>query len=150
MADLKKQLEADLKQAMLSRDEQKVSTLKGMKSALQYASVEPGADKELSEEQIIKVFQKESKKRADAADIYKKADDRERADKELAEKSIIDSYLPELMSEEEVARLVNEVVGSQTVTQQTMGKIIGEVRAKSQGLADGSLIARLVKDRISQ
>lgn len=150
MADIKKQLESDLKQAMLSRDEHRVSTLKGMKSALQYASVELGVGQELSEEQTVKVLQKESKKRTDAADIYAKAGDSVRAEKENAEKQIIDGYLPELMSEEEVSKLVDEIVAGQVVTQQSMGKIIGEVRSKSGGLADGSLIAKLVKEKIDQ
>lgn len=151
MGDLSEQLNADLKKAMLSGDKELVSVLRGLKSSIQYAKVELGADGELSEQDIQKVLQKESKKRADAMELYKKADDKQRADKEKYEKEIIDGYLPELLSEDEVSKLVDEVISEQEeVTPQIIGKVIGEVRQKSGGLADGALIARLVKERLNR
>lgn len=150
MADIRKKLDADLKQAMLSRDKQLVSVLKGLKSAIQYAEVSLGAGNEISDEQAMKVLQKESKKRVEAADIYKKAGDEERAEKENDEKRTIDNYLPEQLNAEEVSKMVEEVIGDQEVVPQNMGRIISEVREKSGGRADGSLIARLVKERMGE
>lgn len=151
MGNLNEQLNADLKKAMLAGDKELVSVLRGLKSSIQYAKVELGADGELSEQDIQKVLQKESKKRADATGLYIKADDKQRADKEKYEKEIIDAYLPELLSEEEVSKLVDEVIsGQKEVTPQIIGKVIGEVRQKSGGLADGALIAQLVKERLNQ
>lgn len=148
MGKLTDKLEADLKQAMLAGDKQLVSVLRGMKSSLQYAQVE--ARDGLTEDEAVKVLQKESKKRADAAGIYTKANDEERAEKEKYEKAIIDGYLPELLSDEEVAKLVDEVISEQAeVTPQSMGKIIAETRQRSDGLAEGATIARLVKERIN-
>jgi uncharacterized protein len=151
MSKITDQLEADLKQAMIARDKELVSTLKGLKSSLQYATVDLGPGVELSEDQAMKILQKESKKRSDAADIYIKAGDSERTQKEQYEKKIIDAYLPELLSRDEVMKLVEEAVAENGgATQQNMGKIIAGVREKSGGLAEGSLIAQLVKEKINK
>lgn len=151
MGKLADQLNADLKKAMLAGDKDRVSVIRGMKSALQYAQVEGGAGNVLSDEQEVKVLQKESKKRMDSVDIYQKANDKERADKEKWEKEVIDGYLPELLGDEEVAKLVDEVIATQgKVTPKNMGSIISEVRQRSDGLAEGSVIARLVKERMAQ
>lgn len=150
MGKLTDQLDADLKKAMLAGDKELVSVLRGMKSSLQYAKVDGGGN-ELSEDEAVKILQKESKKRSDAADIYLKANDAGRAEKENYEKQIIDGYLPELLSDEEVARIVDEVIAEQgEANTQSMGKIIAEARQRSGGLAEGATIARLVKERINQ
>lgn len=149
MSDLTTKLDADLKSAMLGGDKKLTSVLRGLKSALQYARVETGA--ELSEAEIIKVLQRESKKRAEAVKIYREAKEAERTRNEEYEKEIIDSYLPELLSEEQVVKLVDSAIDDQgELTRQNMGKIIAEVRQRSDGRADGSLIARLVKERLDQ
>jgi hypothetical protein len=151
MSNLVSKLDADLKQAMLSSDKELVSVLRGLKSSIQYANMAEGVGKELSEQAVVKVLQKESKKRTDAVELYAKAGESERAKKEEYEKGIIDGYLPELLSKEEVTKLVDEVIGLQgELTQQNMGRIISEVKQKSGGLAEGSLIAQLVKERLSR
>lgn len=148
MSNLTDKLNNDVKQAMLSGDKKLVTVLRGAKSAIQYAAVAAGD--ELSDEEIIKVLQKESKKRADAIALYEKAGDRERADNEKYEKEVIDEYLPAQMSREEVAKLVDTVISSiGTVEQKDMGRIIGEVRQKSAGQADGAVIASVVKERLT-
>ncbi len=141
------QLEVDLKQAMLSRDELKISTLRGLKSSLQYAQVALGKDAQLNEQQVISVLQKEVKKRVEAASLYLKADNKEKSEKELSEKTIIESYLPPAMSEEEIRKIVDEVLGSDS-EEKNMGRIIGEVKQKTGGSADGALIAKLVQKKL--
>lgn len=148
MSDLTDKLNADIKQAMLAGDKKLVSVLRGAKSAIQYAGVAAGS--EISEAEIIKVLQKESKKRNDAIELYAKAGDTERLENEKYEKEIIDKYLPEQMSREEVVKLVDEVLAtSGPVEQKDMGRIIGEVRQKSGGQADGAVIATVVKERLA-
>lgn len=148
MGNLTDKIDADLKQAMLAGDKKLVSVLRGAKSALQYAQVDGGS--ELSEEQVIKVLQKESRKRADAIALYQKAGERERADNEKYEKDVLSKYLPEQLSEEGVKKLVDEVIEAiGPVEQKDMGRIIGEVRQKSGGQADGALIAAIVKEKLS-
>ena len=148
MSNLIDKIEADLKQAMLGGDKKLVSVLRGAKSALQYAQVAASAD--LSEEDIIKVLQKESKKRTDAVELYEKAGDNERASNEKYEKEVLDKYLPEQLSREEVTKLVDETINKiGTVEQKDMGRIIGEVRQASKGQADGAVIAAIVKERLA-
>lgn len=151
MSQLIDKLDSNLKQAMLKGDKQLVSTLRGLKSAIQYAKVDSTSNTELSEEEIIRVLQKESKKRADAVDLYSKAGETERAQKEENEKKIIDEYLPEPLSTEEINKLVDEAetqFGS--IEKANMGQVIGYVREKSAGRAEGSMIAILVKERLGQ
>ncbi|HYF97247.1 MAG TPA: GatB/YqeY domain-containing protein [Patescibacteria group bacterium] len=150
MSDLKDRLAEDLKRAMLSGDKRLVSVLKGVKTALQYAEVAGGAGFKLSEEECIKVLQKESKKRTDAITLYQNVNDTDRVANEKYEKDIIDNYLPEMMSKDEVSKLVEEVIQQlDDSSPQSMGKAIGLVKEKSGGRAEGSLIAQLVKERLA-
>lgn len=149
---MQEQIDQDLKQALLSGDKAKTETLRGLKSALLNEAIAQNArDTGLSDEQIQKVLAKESKKRQEAADLYKQGGSEERAGAELAEKAIIDAYLPEQMSEEQIAKIVDEEVDkTDSPTMQDMGRIIGAVRSRAGGQADGALIARLVKDKLNQ
>jgi uncharacterized protein YqeY len=149
---MQEQIEKDLKQALLAGDKPKAETPRGVKSALLNEMISQGArDSGLSDEQVQKILARESKKRQEAADLYKRGGSQERADAELAEKAIIDAYLPEQMSEEEIAKIVDEEIAKAgQVSLQDMGRIIGAVRDRTAGQADGSLIARLVKEKLNQ
>jgi uncharacterized protein YqeY len=147
---MQEQVEKDLKAAMLSGDKAKVEVLKGIKSALQYEAVNlKSADRSLSDEQIQKVLAREAKKRQETAELYKNANEKERAAKELSEKEIIDIYLPNQLSEEEVDKAVTEEIQKSGASSQAdMGKVIGAVRARLGASADGAVIARLVKEKL--
>lgn len=148
---MREQIERDLKAALLGGDKKKVETLRVIKSALLNEAIAKGArDSGLSDEQIQAVLARESKKRSEAAELYQKANVPERASAELAEKAIIDSYLPAQLSEAEIAELVSaEVDKFDNPTQGDMGRIIGAVRTKAGASADGAIIARLVKEKLS-
>jgi len=141
------QLDIDLKQAMLSRDELKITTLRGLKSSLQYAQVALGKDTSINEQQIIAVLQKEVKKRVEAAELYKKAGDKQKSEKELSEKEIIEKYLPPSLSEEEIKFIIDDVVKDMP-GEKNIGRIIGQVKQKAAGAADGALIAKLVQEKL--
>jgi uncharacterized protein YqeY len=149
---MQEQIEKDLKQALLSGDKPKAETLRGIKSALLNEAISQGArETGLSDEQVQKILARESKKRQEAADLYKQGGSEERASAELAEKAVIDAYLPEQMGEDEVAKIVDEEIAKAgQVSMQDMGRIIGAVRGRTAGQADGGLIARLVKEKLSQ
>ena len=146
------QIDKDLKQALLAGDKPKAETLRGIKSALLNEMISQGVrDTGLSDEQVQKILARESKKRQEAADLYKQGGAEERAGAELAEKAVIDAYLPEQLEEEEVAKIVDEEIAKAgQPTMQDMGPIIGAVRGRTGGQADGSLIARLVKEKLNQ
>jgi hypothetical protein len=145
-------IDKDLKQALLGGDKAKTETLRGLKSALQNEAIAQNArDTGLDDEHIQKVLARESKKRQEAADLYKQGGSDERASAELAEKAIIDVYLPEQMSEDQIAKLVDEeITKAGSPTMQDIGRIIGAVRGRAGATADGAAIARLVKEKLSQ
>jgi len=148
---LRQQLNDDIKAAMLNGDTLRLEALRGLKTVILYADV--AAKKRdtggIADEEVIGLFAKEAKKRQDSADLYVQGGSQERADKELAEKAIIESYLPAQLSETELTALIDEAIAAQGASgPQAMGKVIGAVKAKAGNTADGSLIARLVKERL--
>ena len=147
---IKQRIEEDLKKAMLAGDRPLVEVLRGLKSAILYEEVSEGVrDAGLSNDKVVALLQKEAKKRQDSADLYDRGGSPERQEKELAEKAIIQNYLPEQMSDDEILNLVDEavlVVGNDV---KNMGQIIGVVKQKTAGRAVGAVIARLVKSRLS-
>lgn len=148
---LKQQLDKDLKVALLSGDKDRATTLRGLKSVILYAEVAKGLREEgLPDDEILVLFAKEAKKRQESADLYVKGDSPERASKELAEKVIIEEYLPQQMSDEELKSLIETVVSELGIsTMQQMGQVIGAVKQKTEGRADGSRIAQFVKERLT-
>jgi uncharacterized protein YqeY len=144
-------LDQDLKAAMLNKDVQTVSTLRMLKSTLLYAKVAKGTrDAELDDETVIGLLSKEAKKRQESAELFAQGGNQEKSQAELAEKTIIEKYLPAQMSEEDIKKLVEEVVsGMPDSDPSKMGQIIGQVRAKAGATADGGTIARLVKERLA-
>ncbi len=149
---IKQTIDQDLKAAMLAGDKILVSTLRGLKSVILYAEVAGSKrDEGLSDPEIIGLLQKESKKRQEAADLYKQGGNEDRMAAELKEKKIIDAYLPAAMDEEQIGKLISQATGELgPINQQNMGQVIGKVKALSSGAADGAVIARLVKERLDQ
>lgn len=146
---IKQQIEADIKVAMLAGDKELVTTLRGLKSSIMYIEVAEGLREEgLSDEKVISVLQKESKKRQESADLYAQGDNLEKETAELKEKKVIEKYLPKQLSESEIEELVDQAVSELGNEKQKMGQIIGMVRQKSGGNADGAIIAKLVQERL--
>lgn len=145
---LKAQIEADLKAAMLGGDKKRVEVLRGLKSVILYEEVAQNArDTGINDEAILKLIVRESKKRAEAADLYNKSGAPGRAEAELAEKEIIDSYLPSQLSDEDLQNIVGEVILSLGENAQ-MGTVINAVRNKVGASADGLRIATVVKNKL--
>lgn len=141
-------LEADLKQAQLAHDETKVSVLRMLLSEIRYGQIAKGGD--LNDQEIQSVVQKELKKRKEAAAGFRQGDREEQAQKEDTEAEILQSYLPEQLSDEELTNLVEDTikeVGARSI--QDMGKVIGLVLNKTAGQAEGARISTLVKQRLS-
>lgn len=150
---IKQKIDQDLKAAMLSGDKPLVSVLRGLKSVVLYSEVANSKREEgLDDAQIIALFQKESKKRQEAADLYQKTGNEDRAQAEFYEKEIIDSYLPAAVGEDEIREIIDRIIRNtgEKVTNQTMGKVIAKAKEETGGSADGATIARLVKERIEQ
>ncbi|HEX5394867.1 MAG TPA: GatB/YqeY domain-containing protein [Candidatus Saccharimonadales bacterium] len=148
---MQERIDGDLKAALLAGEKAKVETLRGLKGAILNEAIAQGVkDKGLDDEQIQKVMMKESKKRAEAADLYKKGGNSERAEAELAEKALIDAYLPEQADESQIAAAVDKAMaGIESPTMADMGKIIGAVKAELGAAADGSTVARIAKEKLA-
>ncbi len=150
---IKQSIEADLKQAMLAGDKELTMTLRTIKSVILDAEISGGLrEKGLKDDDVITLLLKESKKRVEASKIYKDAKEDEHANKELKESEIIGKYLPTMMGEDEIIEIAKEIIAGMgdAVGMQQMGQIIGQVKGKAGALADGSLIAKVVKDLISK
>ncbi len=142
-------IESDLKKAMLAGERLQVSTLRLMKNALQNATI--AARGELDEPAALKILSKESKQRAESAELYKKAGANDRAEAELAEKAIIDSYLPEAMTETELDELISQAItATGAAAASDMGKVMGWLSPKISGKADGKSVADKVKQALNQ
>jgi uncharacterized protein YqeY len=149
---LKQQIEQDLKQALLSGDKDRVLTLRSLKSVILYAEVAKGVRGEgLPDDEITALFTKEVKKRQESADLYTQGGAEDRAAKELAEKKIIEIYLPEQLSEEKLAKIIDAAIAETSAEDMSgMGKVIGLVKQKAGATADGSRIAQMVKERLAR
>jgi uncharacterized protein len=148
---LKQRLEQDLKAALLAGDKSRATTIRSLKSAILYAEVAAGSRSEgLPDEEIVVLFSKEAKKRQESADFYVKGGSEDRAAAELAEKKIIEGYLPRQLSDEELGAIVDQVIASVKASgPQAMGQVIGQVKQKTIGQAEGGRIAQLVKERLT-
>lgn len=149
-ATLEQKLEQDIKDALLSGDKTRATTLRGLKAVLLNVKVATGKrDSGLDDAEVLQIFGKESKKRQESADLYKQGGRAEKAEAELAEKAIIDAYLPAQLSEDEIAAMVDEAIQQTGASgPQGMGQVIGQVKAKAGASADGGVIARIAKEKL--
>ena len=147
---LKQRIDQDLKTAMLSGDKTLVTTLRGLKSTILYGELAKGRREDgLPDAEVIELLAKEAKKRQESADLYAQGGDKERQQAELSEKAVIEKYLPKQLDESELNAVIDEVIaGKGEVTSQNMGQIIGEVKQKTFGKADGGRIAAAVRARL--
>ena len=147
MTKILDQLIGQINEAMKDRDSVRVSTLRMLLSELKNVKIDKPDMKEADE---LAVVRKEVKKRMDAIEAYEKAGRVELADQEKKEMQILKEYLPKDLSDQELYKLVDEVIaetGVSAVSQ--MGEVIGQVIKKSQGRADGARVAALVKEKLT-
>lgn len=144
----KKQLQEDLRQSMLAKDELKTSVLRMLISAIGYYEIQKGgAGYQASDEDVMSVLQKEAKQRNDSIEQFKLAARSDLVEKETNELELLKAYLPEQMSEETVRKIVEETITEiNGTTMQDMGKVMGALMPKLKGKADGNLVSKLVKE----
>ncbi len=141
------QLQADLKQAQLNRDEIKVSVLRMLLSELKYVQINNGQD--LTDADVTAQVQKELKKRREAVEGFLKGGREELAEKEKQEAAVLEAYLPAQLGDEELTKIVDETIaetGASTIAD--MGKVISSVMAKVSGQAEGARVSLLVKQQL--
>lgn len=149
---LKQQLQSELKQSMLAREELRTSVLRMLISAITYYEINKGgAGYEATDEDVLVVVDRQVKQRKDSIEQFEKAGRQELADKEKEEMAMLQKYLPEQMSEEEVRNLVKEAINQTGASGlQDLGKVMGALMPKTKGKADGSVVSRIVKEELQK
>ncbi len=143
---LKEQLKADLTAAMRAQDDVVRATLRMALTAIKDAEVSGRAARELSEDEVRAVVAREAKKRREAAEAFRAGGAPDRADRELAEGAVLDAYLPQQLSDDQLAAVVRDVVAAAGATgPQAMGAIMKAVGPRVAGLADGGRVAAAVR-----
>ncbi|WP_406682932.1 GatB/YqeY domain-containing protein [Seonamhaeicola sp. MEBiC1930] len=147
---LQQEVMTALKEAMKAKNQTALTALRAVKSAILLAKTESGAGDELTEEQELKLLQKQVKQRKDSAALYVEQGREDLAAPELAEAEVISKFLPEALSEEEIEKVVVAVidqVGAEGM--KDMGKVMGIVSKQLAGQADGKTISNIVRAKLS-
>jgi len=137
-----------MKTAMKAGEKQQLSVIRMLLAAIQTREIEERA--ELSDQDVLAVIEKLVKQRNDSAKQFTDAGRQDRAAAELEEAEILKAYLPEQLSAEEIAALVDQVVTATGASgMQDMGKVMGAIKSQAQGRADMGTLSALVKARLS-
>lgn len=148
--NLEHKINDDIKAAMLAKDKRKLEALRAVKAAILLAKTDKGTDHDISEEAGMKILQKLVKQRRESADLYQAQNRNDLADEELFQLSVIEQYLPEQMSEEDVREIVLEIIRETGASSlKDMGRVMGAVTKKLAGKADNKRVAEIVKKELN-
>ncbi|MCD4760651.1 GatB/YqeY domain-containing protein [bacterium] len=137
-------IDSDLKQALKNREETRVTTLRMLRSAFKNLAIELKKET-LEDKEAITVIKKELKKRKDASQAFESGDRPELAAKEDQEAEILSKYMPDMISEDEIAKIIDGIITSGA---QNFGEVMKQVMAQTQGMADGKVVGQLVKQKL--
>jgi len=148
--NLSQHIDSDLKEAMRARDTTKLNVLRMLKSALKYAAIaKSGAETELSDGEAAQVIRKQVKQRQDSIESFEKGGRTELASKEKEELSVLNAYLPQAMTGEELANVVRETIAEVGATSKAqMGTVMKALQAKVAGRADGKTLSAEVQKQL--
>ena len=148
---LQERVDSDLKEAMRARDTTKLGVLRMLKSALKYAAIaKSGAEAELSDAEAAQVIRKQERQRQDSIESFEKAGRAELAEKEKGELTILNEYLPQAMSADEISKIVRETIAEAGATSRAqMGAVMKALQTKVAGRADGKALSTEVQKQLS-
>jgi uncharacterized protein YqeY len=148
---LEQKIMGELKTAMLAKDEKALRSLRAIKAAILLAKTAEGAGGELKEDDEIKLLQKLVKQRKDSLEIYEQQNRADLAQKEKEEIEIIEKFLPQQLSVDEIKAELSAIISEVGATSPAdMGKVMGTATKKLAGKADGKTISALVKELLSK
>ena len=141
-------IEGELKEARLARDEARRDALALVLNALR------GAEKELqrglSDDEALQVLQRERKKRVEAIDAFEAAGRDEQADKEEFELDVLEEFMPEPLSEDELEEIIDDVIAEVGATSlRDLGRVMADVMPQVSGRTDGSVVSQLVREKLA-
>jgi len=141
-------LERELEQAMKEREAERRDALRLILSSLR--SAEKELQRPLHDEEELQVLQRERKKRIEAADAFRAAGREERADAEDAELGVLEEFMPEPLSEDELEEIVDDAIAETGATSiRDLGRVMADVMPQIAGRADGSAVSQLVREKLA-
>lgn len=141
-------IRTDLKKAMLEKDKLRISTIRLLISSIHNKEIEKGES--LEDEELLAVLSSEVKKRRESAEEYKKGNREDLAEKEEKEIKIIQEYLPEQLSDENLQKIIKETIAQTGATgRKDTGKVMGQLMPKIKGRADGKKASQMVSELLS-
>lgn len=144
--DLYEKISEDIKEAMKARDKVRLMTLRNIKKVFLEAKTAPGANDTLEDAAAMKILQKLAKQGKETAATYIQAGRQDLAEEELAQAEVIESYLPQPLSVEDIERAVKEIIAQTGATSmKEMGRVMGIASKQLAGRADGGVISQIVK-----
>ncbi len=149
---LKDRIGEDIKTAMKAKDKIRLETVRGIKKAIleKEVALRPKGQDSLTEEQEIELLAQQAKQRRDSIEQFTNAGRNDLADKEKQELAILESYLPEQLSDEELDSIVSQIIADTGATSaKDLGKVMGAAMKQLKGKADGKKIQALVKEKLS-
>ena len=148
---LEQRINEDIKAAMLARESQKLNALRAVKSAILLAKTQKSGGSELNEEAEIKILKQLVKQRQDSAEMYQQQNRQDLYDEERFQMEIIQAYLPQMLSEEEIEKVVRQIIADTgSSSMKDMGKVMGTASKTFAGKADNKVVSDLVKRLLSQ
>ncbi len=149
---IKKSILDELKSAMKQKEADKLRVLRSLKAKIleKEISERKGGESELTDEQIVEVLMKAAKQRKESIEQFEAGDRQDLADKEKEELELIERFLPEMMSEDEVRAEVKDQIEQMGATSMAdMGKVMGVMMDRLKGKAEGSMVSSVVKEELS-
>lgn len=148
---IQEQIISDIKEAMKAREQDKLRVLRSLKAKLMEKEISERKDGEakLTDEQAVEVLMKAAKQRKESIDQFEEGGRADLAENEKKELDIIEAYLPEMMDEDEVRKVVKEKIDALGASgMQDMGKVMGPLMGQLKGKADGSMVSQIVKEEL--
>ncbi len=147
---LEQQIQEAIKEAMKAKDAVAMSAVRAIKSEILLFKTSEGGSKEVTDADILKMIQKLVKQRKESAEQYLAANRKELADNELAEAAVMEKYLPQQLSIDEVKAKVQEIISRLGATSiKDMGKVMGAANKELAGRSDGRTISTVVKEMLA-
>lgn len=151
MSNLQDQIKKDLITSLKEKNEAKVSVLRMLQAAIKNKEIEIKKREGLSDEEIQQVVVSEVKKRNDSIESYKAGGRDELVEKEKKEIEVLKNYMPEQVSEEEITKIVEKAISDIGASSpQDMGKVMGKAMEVLKGKADGNVVSKIVKEKLSK
>lgn len=135
---------------MRAKDKRTLEALRAVKSAILLAKTDKGSDGEIAEDTSMKILKKLVKQRKDSAELYTSQNRADLAEDEIFQLAVIENYLPEQISEDDIRNIVGEIIAETGAsTMKDMGKVMGMASKKLAGKADNKVISNIIREKLN-